>query len=67
MHVIKLFLWLGIWLIILPFLGIPGVWKERLLILTGVVVIAVVGRLYYSMKVYSDSKSKDDTEKKSVV
>lgn len=66
MHVIKLFLWLGIWLIILPFLGIPGVWKERLLIFTGVVVIAVVGRLYHSMKIYSDSKSKDDLEKESV-
>lgn len=32
--------WLGVWLIFVPFLGISSVWKERLVILTGVAVLA---------------------------
>lgn len=34
-------LWLGVWLLILPFLGFPGSWKERLVALTGLAVIGV--------------------------
>jgi len=33
-----LFVWVGVWLFVLPFLGLPGNWKDRLLILTSIVV-----------------------------
>ncbi len=29
-----LYMWLGVWLFLLPFLGIPGSWKDGLLMLT---------------------------------
>lgn len=32
-------LWLGAWLLVLPFLGIPGSWKETLTALTALVLI----------------------------
>ena len=32
-------LWLGAWLFMLPFLGVSGAWKERLITLTGLFVI----------------------------
>jgi hypothetical protein len=41
-------LWLGIWLLLVPFLGIPGIWKERLVMLTGLVVIGIALRAYYA-------------------
>lgn len=34
-----LYIWLGVWLFILPFLGIPGGWKENLLMLTALFII----------------------------
>ena len=33
-----LYIWLGIWLFVLPFLGIPGSWKETLTVLTALVL-----------------------------
>lgn len=35
-----LYLWIGVWLFVLPFLGIPGSWKETLLILTAIFIVA---------------------------
>jgi hypothetical protein len=32
-------LWLGAWLLVLPFLGVPGRWKEILTALTALVLI----------------------------
>lgn len=34
-----LYIWLGVWLLLLPFLGIPGSWKETLLLLTAIFLI----------------------------
>ena len=34
-----LYMWIGVWLFILPFLGIPGSWKEILLMITAFFVI----------------------------
>jgi len=31
----------GVWLIILPFLGIPGIWKNTLVFLSGIFLILV--------------------------
>jgi hypothetical protein len=30
-----LYMWIGVWLILVPFFGIPGSWKNGLIILTG--------------------------------
>jgi len=35
-----LYIWIGVWLLILPFLGIPGSWKKTLIILTALFLIA---------------------------
>ncbi len=32
-------MWVGVWLFFLPFLGLPGNWKDRLLILTSIVIL----------------------------
>lgn len=34
------YIWIGVWLLLLPLLGIPGDWKETLLIATALGVIA---------------------------
>ena len=34
-----LYIWIGVWLFILPFLGIPGSWKETLTALTAMFVV----------------------------
>lgn len=47
MRDIKLFSWLGVWLLILPFLGVPGSWKERLVALTGLLLILAALSAYY--------------------
>lgn len=39
-------LWLGAWLLVLPFLGISGNWKETLIALTGLVLIGRTLWLY---------------------
>ncbi|TSC58328.1 MAG: hypothetical protein Greene041679_111 [Parcubacteria group bacterium Greene0416_79] len=35
----KTIIWLGVWLLILPFLGVPSAWKEGLVLLTGAVLL----------------------------
>ena len=47
MRDIKLLSWLGVWLLILPFFGIPGSWKERLVALTGLFLIFAALSAYY--------------------
>lgn len=40
-------LWLGAWLLIVPFLGVPGDWKERLTMLTGLFLLLAVLWAHY--------------------
>jgi hypothetical protein len=47
MRDIKLFAWLGVWLLILPFFGVPGSWKERLVALTGFLLLLAALWVYY--------------------
>ncbi len=47
MRDIKLLSWLGVWLLILPFLGIPGDWKERLVAFTGICLLLAALSAYY--------------------
>lgn len=42
-HQSKKDVWLGVWLVILPFLGFPSAWKEWLVILTGLALLGVSG------------------------
>ena len=35
-----LYMWVGVWLIVLPLLGIPGSWKDALLVLSAIFIIA---------------------------
>lgn len=37
----KLFLWLGIILLIIPFLGIPQSWKDFVLFVVGLILVAI--------------------------
>lgn len=56
-------LWLGAWLLVLPFLGIPGRWKETLIALTGLVFIGHALWLYRARRAESASHAeKAETE-----
>jgi VIT1/CCC1 family predicted Fe2+/Mn2+ transporter len=37
----RFFMILGVWIMILPFLGFPNTWRKILFILTGVILIAL--------------------------
>ncbi|MDO8564892.1 MAG: hypothetical protein Q7R88_02770 [bacterium] len=43
-------LWLGVWLVLVAFLGVPALWKEYLFILTGLwlIVMALIKRRGYT-------------------
>ena len=48
MFTLKKTLYIGVWLCIIPFLGVPGIWKERLLILTGLFLVYTALYGYYT-------------------
>ena len=52
----RIFLILGIWIVILPYLGFPYSWKDVLFTLSG------LGLIYFSYDLYKDYKAKLDTE-----
>lgn len=33
------YMWTGLWLLLIPFLGVPGTWKETLTIMTALCVL----------------------------
>ncbi len=51
----KIVICLGVWIIVLPFLGFPESWKSVLFVLTGI-VLAYVGALLYK-RVHVDAQS----------
>jgi len=55
---------IGLWIILLPFLGFPGTWKIVLSILTGVVIIYMAYLYYLEVK---ERLSKIDDGAKSFV
>lgn len=55
-------IWLGIWLILLPFLGIPGTWKDKLFAFTGIVILGVACHAYYMQARPHARTTKTDTE-----
>lgn len=50
-------LWLGAWLLVLPFLGIPGSWKETLTALTALALIGRAIWLYHRSRAAADLES----------
>ena len=50
MYKARVFLVLGTWMIILPFLGLPYSWKDILVTLTGLVVVCFSYVLYKDYK-----------------
>lgn len=54
----RILLFLGIWIVVLPYLGFPQTWKDILIILSG------VGLISLSFMLYKEAKSKGEKEKK---
>jgi hypothetical protein len=53
----RILLFLGTWLLILPFLGFPYSWEDNLSCLTGLVII------YLSYLLYNDYKKTEEGKK----
>lgn len=59
---------LGVWLLIIPALGISGVWKNRLVVATGVLVLAesiwpiLIKKVSVKPRVKKKPKPKEETE-----
>lgn len=51
-----LFVWVGVWLLVLPFLGFPGNWKDRLLMLTA------IATLVYAFMEYRQANITEEVE-----
>ncbi|MBI3305680.1 CAP domain-containing protein [Candidatus Nomurabacteria bacterium] len=54
----RILLFLGIWIVVLPYLGFPNSWKDILTILSG------VGLIFMSTMLYREHKSNGKTEEK---
>lgn len=53
----RIFLFLGVWMALLPYLGFPSSWKDILTTLSGLTLI------YLSYLLYSEFKTKEAKEK----
>jgi len=66
MHKSNFYISFGVWLFILPFLGIPGSWKNVLVSLSGIFLVLVILGPTILKKLQPKPKSKDnqiETEK----
>ena len=54
----RILLFLGIWIVVLPYLGFPYSWKDVFTILSG------LGLIYLSYKLYKESKVKEGKEER---
>ncbi len=54
----RIFLVLGIWITVLPYLGFPYSWKDTLITLSG------LGLIYVSYMLHKESKAKEVKEEK---
>lgn len=54
----RIFLVLGIWITILPYLGFPYSWKDVLITLSG------LGLIYVSFMLYKESKKRETKKEK---
>lgn len=56
----RIFLSLGIWAAILPFLGLPYSWKDILFTLTGLLIVYLSYSIYRKEKPSTSSKNFDN-------
>lgn len=61
----SIYVWVGVWLLLVPFFGIPGTWKDGLIIFTAlcVVVYSYIGyrRMYLAQEGKSEVFEEDTT------
>jgi hypothetical protein len=55
----KLLLWIGILIIVLPFIGVPSFWKEIILFLVGIVLVAQSLFVRHQEKMFLDTKDEE--------
>ncbi len=55
---------IGLWVLVLPFLGFPSSWKVILFEITGIIIIYLAYLFYLEVKIRLD---KDDSQTKSFV
>ncbi|MBP7846151.1 MAG: hypothetical protein KA007_01805 [Candidatus Pacebacteria bacterium] len=55
----KLLLWIGILVIVLPFIGVPVFWKEIILFLVGIVLVAQSLFIHHQEKMFLDTKDEE--------
>ncbi len=48
---------IGLWILILPFLGFPGSWKIVLFEITGIIIIYLAYLFYLEVKAHLDKNS----------
>ncbi|MFA7193523.1 MAG: hypothetical protein WC087_01235 [Candidatus Paceibacterota bacterium] len=52
----KMLMWIGILIIVLPFIGIPSLWKEIILFLVGMIFVAQSIFMRHEEKKYFEKK-----------
>ncbi len=62
MLTLKQTIWLGAWLLVLPFLGVPGRWKETLTALTALVLIGHAFALHRRRRVAAHASAESEAE-----
>jgi len=60
MHKSNFYIWFGIWLIILPFLGVPILWRNTLVFLSGLFLVMI----YLWPNILKKLQAKPKTKKK---
>ena len=62
----RILLFLGIWLIILPYLGFPYSWKEILTTLTGFIVLLLSYLFYREYRMLREAETFDNFSENSI-
>lgn len=52
---------IGIWIVLIPFLGFPGSWKNIIIIVSGLIIAGISYFLNTSEVSQNDRKSKNDS------
>ncbi len=57
----RLLLWMGIIIIVLPFIGVPSLWKEIILFLVGLILVAQSLFIRHQEKLLLYPRNKSET------
>ena len=55
----KLLLWIGILVIVLPFIGVPVFWKEIVLFFIGIILVSQSLFIQHKKKMFLDAKDEE--------